>query len=100
MELAESPGMKTAPTTDQRRRTSTSTAPEEGTAVMNDLRDIYSDADTIFVVGVISEAMQRGVRHFKIDGTPLGRLNEVIDALAQDGEVLMDAEGSQSCPGH
>ena len=68
--------------------------------MMNDLRDIYSDADTIFVVSVISDAMQRGVRHFKLDGTPLGRLNDIIDALAEDGEILMDSDGSQDCPRH
>jgi hypothetical protein len=68
--------------------------------MLNDLRDIYSDADTIFVVSVISDAMQRGVRHFKLDGTPLGRLNEIIDALAEDGEILMDSDGSKDCPRH
>ena len=73
---------------------------ESGGRMMNDLRDIYSDADTIFVVSVISDAMQRGVRHFKLDGTPLGRLNDVIDALAEDGEILMDSDGSQDCPRH
>ena len=67
---------------------------------MNDLRDIYSDPDTMFVVSVISDAMQRGVRHFKVDGTPLGRLNDIIDALAEDGEILMDSDGSQDCPRH
>jgi hypothetical protein len=68
--------------------------------MMNDLRDIYSDPDTMFVVSVISDAMRRGVRHFKLDGTPLGRLNEIIDALAEDGEILMDAGGSKDCPRH
>ncbi|HSD11821.1 MAG TPA: hypothetical protein VLF14_12585 [Candidatus Binatia bacterium] len=68
--------------------------------MMNDLRDIYSDPDTMFVVSVISDAMRRGVRHFKLDGTPLGRLNEIIDALAEDGEILMDADGSKDCPRH
>jgi hypothetical protein len=73
---------------------------ESGGRMMHDVRDIYSDADTIFVVSVISDAMQRGVRHFKLDGTPLGRLNDVIDALAEDGEILMDSDGSQDCPRH
>ncbi|MBI2963170.1 MAG: hypothetical protein HYY35_05395 [Deltaproteobacteria bacterium] len=68
--------------------------------MLNNLRDIYSDPDTIFVVSVISDAMQRGVRHFKLDGTPLGRLNEVINALAEDGEILMDPDGSQDCARH
>jgi hypothetical protein len=71
-----------------------------GGQMLNDLRDVYSDPDTMFVVSVISEAMQRGVRHFKLDGTPLGRLNEIIDALAEDGEILMDADGSKDCPRH
>jgi hypothetical protein len=73
---------------------------DAGGRMMNDLRDIYSDPDTMFVVSVISDAMRRGVRHFKLDGTPLGRLNEIIDALAEDGEILMDADGSKDCPRH
>lgn len=68
--------------------------------MLNNLRNIYSTPDTIFVVSVISDAMQRGVRHFKVDGTPLDRLNAVIDALAEDGEILMDADGSKDCPRH
>jgi hypothetical protein len=75
-------------------------AADVGGCMMNDLRDIYSDPDTMFVVSVISDAMRRGVRHFKLDGTPLGRLNEIIDALAEDGEILMDADGSKDCPRH
>jgi hypothetical protein len=75
-------------------------AADVGGRMMNDLRDIYSDPDTMFVVSVISDAMRRGVRHFKLDGTPLGRLNEIIDALAEDGEILMDADGSKDCPRH
>ena len=67
---------------------------------LNDIRDLYTDTDTLFVVTVISDAMRRGVRHFKLDGTPLGRLNEIVDALAEDGEVLMDMDGSQDDPRH
>lgn len=68
--------------------------------MLNDVRDLYSDMDTLFVVSVISDAMRRGVRHFKLDGTPLGRLNEVIDALASDGEILMDTALSREDPRH
>jgi hypothetical protein len=64
------------------------------------LRELYSDPDTVFVVTMISDAMQRGVRHFKVDGTPLGRLDEVIDALAADGEILMDTALSADDPRH
>lgn len=92
--------MKTATLANERRGMVAGVTRKEETPVLNDLRDIYSDPDTMFVVSVISDAMQRGVRHFKLDGTPLGRLNEIIDALAQDGEILMDAEGSESCPRH
>ena len=68
--------------------------------MLNDVRALYSDMDTLFVVSVISDAMRRGVRHFKVDGTPLGRLNEVIDALASDGEILMDTALSADDPRH
>jgi hypothetical protein len=64
------------------------------------LRELYTDPDTIFVVAVISDAMQRGVKHFKLDGTPLGNLDAVIDALASDGEILMDGSDSKDCPSH
>ena len=65
-----------------------------------DIRDLYTDTDTLFVVTVISDAMRRGVKHFKLDGTPLGRLNDIVDALAEDGEVLMDMEGCEEDPKH
>ena len=68
--------------------------------MLNDVRDLYSDMDTLFVVSVISDAMRRGVRHFKVDGTPLGRLDDVIDALAADGEILMDTALSADDPRH
>jgi hypothetical protein len=66
----------------------------------NDIRDLYTDTDTLFVVTVISDAMRRGVKHFRLDGRPLGRLNDVVDALAEDGEVLMDMDGSEDDPRH
>ena len=62
------------------------------------LSDAKTGALLAFVVSVISDAMQRGVRHFKVDGTPLQRLSQIIDALAEDGEILMDADGSKECP--
>jgi hypothetical protein len=65
-----------------------------------DITDLYADTDTLFVVTVISDAMRRGARHFRIDGTPLYRLNEIVDALAEDGEVLMDMEGCEEDPRH
>ncbi len=68
--------------------------------MFSESNSIFSDTDTLFVISVISDAMRRGVRHFKVDGTPLGRLNDVIDALASDGEILMDADGSRACPYH
>ena len=68
--------------------------------MLSDMSDLYADTDTLFVVTVISDAIRRGVKHFKLDGTPLGRLNEVIDALAADGEVLMDPAGSKTDRGH
>ncbi|MGH7821091.1 MAG: hypothetical protein ACREQ9_15105 [Candidatus Binatia bacterium] len=73
---------------------------EEKSMQLNDIRDLYTDTDTLFVVTVISDAMRRGVRHFKLDGTPLARLNDIVDALAEDGEVLMDMDGSQEDPKH
>src|ERR1043166_1071691 len=97
VEEGEAVKMEIASRSEQR---SSERGSEAGGRMMHDLRDIYSDADTMFVVSVISDAMQRGVRHFKLDGTPLGRLNDIIDALAEDGEILMDSDGSQDCPRH
>ena len=60
--------------------------------MLNDLRDVYSDPDTMFVVSVISEAMQRGVRHFKLDGTPLGT-PERDHRRARGGRRDLDGRG-------
>lgn len=68
--------------------------------LLRDVRDLYPDPDTLFVVAVVSDAMRRGVRHFRMDGTPLSKLDEVLDALASDGDVLTDAGGSTEDPRH
>ena len=34
--------------------------------------------------------MKRGVRHYRLDGTPLDRLNNVVEALIFDAEVFFD----------
>ena len=54
-----------------------------------DLRDAF-DLDTLFVVLYISDAMRRGVPYFKLDHTPLQCVNDVLDVLAEEGEVLLD----------
>jgi hypothetical protein len=44
--------------------------------------------------------MKRGVRHYKLDGTPLDRLNNVVEALIFDGEVFFDDATSSAPLGH
>jgi hypothetical protein len=48
----------------------------------------------------LSDAMKRGVRHYRADGTPLLRLNSVIEALIFDGEVFYDEAASAQPAGH
>lgn len=67
---------------------------------LNDIRDLYSDADTPFVATVISGAMRRGVKHLNLDGTSLGRLSDIVDALTEDGEVMMYMDDSEDDPKH
>jgi len=69
--------------------------PREPTDLLELYMDLYNDLDTVFVITVISDTLRRGVRHFRLDGTPLARLNDVVQALTEDGEVLMDTDGSE-----
>jgi hypothetical protein len=44
--------------------------------------------------------MKRGVRHYKLDGTPLDKLNNVVEALIFEGEVFFDDAESAPPLGH
>jgi len=62
--------------------------------------DFSSSYDTLFLLSELSDAMQRGVRHYKLDGTPLDRLNNVVEALIFEGEVFFDDAESAPPRGH
>ena len=69
--------------------------------LVSDLRlDLNSSNETLFMMLELSDAMRRGVRHYRADGTPLLRLNNVIEALIFDGEVFYDDAPSARPPGH
>ena len=44
--------------------------------------------------------MRRGVRHYRVDGSPLDRLNTVVEALIFDGEIFFDDACSTAAKGH
>ena len=52
------------------------------------------------MVAVISDAMRRGVKHLNLDGTSLGRLSDIVDALTEDAEVMMYMDDSEDDPKH
>jgi hypothetical protein len=54
----------------------------------------------VFLLVELSDAMKRGVRHYRLDGTPLDRLNNVVEALIFDGEVFFDDASSAAPLGH
>lgn len=62
--------------------------------------DFRSSYDTLFLLTELSDAMQRGVRHYKLDGTPLDKLNNVVEALIFEGEVFFDDAESAPPRGH
>jgi len=62
--------------------------------------DFRTSYETLFLLVELSDAMKRGVRHYKLDGTPLDRLNGVVEALIFDGEVFFDEANSSAPAGH
>lgn len=89
----------------QRAETQRSNATGLRTAVrptlVSDMRlDIYSSNETLFMLVELSDAMRRGVRHYRADGTLLPRVNSVVEALIFDGEVFYDEGSSTEPAGH
>ena len=62
--------------------------------------DFRTSYETLFLLTELSDAMKRGVRHYKLDGTPLECLNNVVEALIFDGEVFFDDACSAAPAGH
>ncbi len=62
--------------------------------------DFTNSDETLFLLTELSDAMQRGVRHYKLDGTPLDKVNNVIEALIFEGEVFFDDAESAPPRGH
>ena len=70
-------------------------------ALVSDMQlDFRSSYETLFLLVELSDAMKRGVRHYRLDGTPLDRLNNVVEALIFDGEVFFDDASSAAPLGH
>jgi hypothetical protein len=68
-------------------------APAIRPALLSDMHlDFRHSYETLFLLVGLSDAMKRGVRHYRLDGTPLDRLNNVVEALIFDGEVFFDDE--------
>jgi hypothetical protein len=62
--------------------------------------DFRTSFETLFLLAELSDAMKRGVRHYKLDGTPLTRLNNVVQALIFEGEIFFDDATSAAPAGH
>jgi hypothetical protein len=62
--------------------------------------DFRTSFETLFLITELSDAMRRGVRHYKLDGTPLDRLNYIVEALIFDGEIFFDDACSAAPAGH
>jgi len=70
-------------------------------ALLSDMQlDFRTSYETLFLLVELSDAMKRGVRHYRLDGTPLDRLNNVVEALIFDGEVFFDDATSATQLGH
>jgi hypothetical protein len=79
----------------------TPTTPILRPALLSDMSlDFRTSYETLFLVVELSDAMKRGVRHFRLDGTPLDQLNKVVEALIFDGEVFFDDATSAAPLGH
>jgi len=69
--------------------------------LVSDMRlDFRTSYETLFLLVELSDAMRRGVRHYKLDGTPLDCLNNVVEALIFDGEVFFDDACSAAPASH
>lgn len=62
--------------------------------------DFRTSYETLFLLVELSDAMKRGVRHYKQDGTPIDELNSVIETLIFEGEVFFDDAASAKPRGH
>ena len=69
--------------------------------LVSDMRlDLRTSSETMFFMMELSDAMRRGVRHFRLDGTPLERLETLVEALIFEGEIFFDDAGSSAPAGH
>ncbi len=76
-------------------------APAVHPQLVSDMRlDFRTSSETLFFMMELSDAMRRGVRHYKLDGTPLERLETLVEALIFDGEIFFDDAGSAAPAGH
>jgi len=62
--------------------------------------DLKNSSETMFFMMELSDAMKRGVRHYKLDGTPLERLETLVEALIFDGEIFFDEAQGAAPVGH
>jgi len=76
-------------------------APAVQATLVSDMRlDIRNSSETMFFMMELSDAMKRGVRHYKLDGTPLERLETLVEALIFEGEIFFDDAQSSKPAGH
>ncbi len=70
-------------------------------ALVSDMHlDLDNSNETLVLLAELADAMKRGVRHYRMDGTPLDRVNTIVEALIFDGEVFFDDGCSMAPAGH
>ena len=75
--------------------------PSTSAPLVSDMQlDFRTSYETLFLIAELSDAMKRGVRHYKLDGTALTSLNNVVQALIFEGEIFFDDATSAPAAGH
>ena len=59
-----------------------------------------SSYETMFLIAELSDAIRRGVYYFSMSGDPLPSLNEVLQALINEGEVAFDDDSADEPVAH
>ena len=72
----------------------------QGTLVSDMRLDFTNSSETMFFMMELSDAMRRGVRHYKLDGTPLEHLDTLVEALIFEGEIFFDEAEGAAIVGH
>jgi hypothetical protein len=51
-----------------------------------------TEAKARLLIEIVSASLAKGIKHTRLDGTPLTTVKEVVEALLEDGEIIIDAD--------